>query len=66
MARRPLTFGLRFRDRGRTVRVRASERSAHGYVLEERRKGGPTREREHASLSGALRDFASTWRGRLH
>ena len=66
MARRPLTFGLKFRDRGRTVRVRASERNPHSYVVEERRVGGRPREREHASLSGALRDFASTWRGRLN
>ena len=66
MARRPLTFGLKFRDRGRTVRVRASGRNPKSYVVEDRRVGGRGREREHASLSGALRDFASTWRGRLN
>ena len=30
------------------------------------RDGGGTRRREHPSLSGALRDFATTWRHRLH
>jgi hypothetical protein len=66
MARRPLTFGLKFRDQGRTVRVRASKRNPQRYVVEDRRVGSQGREREHASLSGALRDFASTWRGRLN
>ncbi len=66
MATRPLAFGLRFRDKGRTLRVRPHERRPHRYVIEDSRGGGATRRREHPSLSGALRDFATTWRHRLH
>ena len=66
MARRPLAFGVRFHDKGRTLRVRAHETLGRGYVVEDRRDGRPTRRRDHASLSAALRDFAATWRGRLH
>ena len=66
MAARPLAFGLRFRDRGRTVRVRPHDRKPQRYVIEDSRGGDETRRREHASLSGALRDFATTWRHRLH
>jgi hypothetical protein len=35
-------------------------------VIEDTRSGGETRRRDHPSLAGALRDFASTWRHRLH
>jgi hypothetical protein len=66
MASRPLSFGVRFRDKGRTVRVRAHEGSPNRYVLEVRRRGRKTERREHASLAGALRDFAASWRQRLH
>lgn len=66
MAVRPLAFGLRFRDGARTLRVRSQERDPRRYVLEDSRRDGPSREREHASLAGALRDFARTWRHRLH
>jgi hypothetical protein len=66
MATRPLAFGLRFRDKGRTVRVHAREKAPRRYVVEDRRDGQVARRREHASLSDALRDFAGTWRGRLH
>ncbi len=66
MASRPLTFGIRFRDRGRTVRVRAHDRDSRRYVLEVSQRGGKAVRREHASLTDALRDFASTWRERLH
>ena len=66
MATRPLAFGLRFRDKGRTLRVRAHEARPKRYVIEDCRGGGETRRREHASLAGALRDFATTWRHRLH
>jgi hypothetical protein len=63
MARRPLAFGARFRDKGRTLRVRGNEGS---YVVEDARGGRPTLRRNHTSLASALRDFAATWRGRLH
>jgi hypothetical protein len=66
MAVRPFAFGVRLRDRGRTVRVRAQQRGARRYVVEDTGCGRPARQREHASLTGALRDLASTWRSRLH
>ena len=66
MAARPLAFGLRFRDKGRTLRVRPHEKKPQRYVIEDSRAGDETRRREHPSLSGALRDFATTWRHRLH
>ena len=62
---RPLTFGVRLRDKGRTLRVQANERKPGRYVVEDSRKKR-TRSREHASLSEALKDFAATWRGRLN
>jgi hypothetical protein len=66
MAVRPFVFGARLRDKGRTVRVRNQQGDAKRYVVEESEKGRATRRRDHASLGGALRDLASTWRGRLH
>jgi len=66
MASRPLAFGIRFRQAGRTVRVRAHERDPQRYVLEVQRGGRPIRRREHASLPAALQDFAARWRERLH
>ena len=64
MAMRPLAFGVRLRDRGRTVAVR---QDARRYVVEDTRAGGgPKRRREHDSLGGALRDLAATWRSRLN
>lgn len=65
MASRPLTFGLRYREKGRTVRVRASERDPRRYVVEVGTRGGKRR-REHSSLASAVRDFAASWRSRLH
>ena len=35
-------------------------------MLEVSQRGGKAVRREHASLTDALRDFASTWRERLH
>ncbi len=64
MAIKPLTFGIRLRDKGRTVRVQKSEK--RGFVVEDAQKGRGTRRRSHGSLGGAVRDAASTWRGRLH
>ncbi len=66
MASRPLTFGIRYREKGRTVRVRASERDPRRYVVEVGTRGGRKRQREHTSLAGAVRDFAASWRSRLH
>jgi len=66
MARRPLAFGIRFRDKGRTLRVRGYEGSERGYLVEDARRGRATLRRDHTSLASALRDFAATWRGRLH
>ncbi len=66
MASRPLAFGLRFRDKGRTVRVETRGTQRRRFVVEERRDGGTARRREHESLPSAVRDFAKTWRSRLH
>jgi hypothetical protein len=66
MAVRPFAFGVRLRDGDRTVRVRSRARDASRYVVEDSRSRGKTRQREHDSLVSALRDAASTWRGRLH
>lgn len=66
MASRPLAFGVRFRTGNRTLRVRQSHGADRGYVVEDARKGRAVRRRDHVSLAGALRDFAVTWRGRLH
>jgi hypothetical protein len=66
MAKRPLTFGVRLRDKGRTVRVRDRGGASGGYVVEDAQKGRKTRRRVHESLQSALADTASTWRGRLH
>ena len=66
MASRPFAFGVRLRDRDRTVRVTRSAKSGSSYAIEDSRQGKSTRRREHASLGDALRDLASTWRGRLH
>ena len=65
MALRPLTFGLRLHDKGRTVRVRQDGDSSR-YVVEDSRAGAATRRRGHASASDAVRDAAKTWRSRLH
>jgi hypothetical protein len=64
MACRPFTFGVRLRDKDRTVKIRQDSRK-QGFVVEDSR-GGRSRKRSHASLGGAISDAASTWRGRLH
>ncbi len=66
MACRPFAFGVRLRDKGRTVRVRARSGDPGRYVVEESRQGRRPRSREHDSLDGALRDLAASWRARLH
>jgi hypothetical protein len=57
---------MRDKKRGRTVRVLQSQRDPSRYLIEDSRKGSETRQREHDSLPGALRDLASIWRSRLH
>ena len=66
MALRPLAFGIRLTEKGRSVRVRNQDRDPSGYVVEDSRRGQKTRRREHSSLAGALKDAASTWRMRLN
>lgn len=65
MALRPLVFGARLKEKGRSVRVRAAQGKAGGYVVEETR-GRKTQRRDHATLQGALSDMAGRWRARLH
>ena len=65
MALRPFTFGIRLRDKGRTVHVRKDPKQ-RGYVVEDSRKGSRGQKRSHGSLGGAIRDAAVTWRGRLN
>jgi hypothetical protein len=65
MATRPLTFGIRMRSKGRTLRVRPHERDRRQYVLEVQRDGR-TERREHGSLPAAIKDCARIWRNRLH
>ena len=36
------------------------------YVVEDVREGRRAKRRSHASLGGAIRDAAVTWRGRLN
>ena len=65
MALRPFTFGLRLREKDRTVRVRRDGDSSR-YLVEDSRAGGATRRRVHSSAKGAVKDAAKTWRSRLH
>ncbi len=66
MAVRPLVFGARLRQSGRTLRVRRNDRDARRYVVEDSDPRRATQRRDHLSLEGALRDLAHTWRARLH
>ncbi|MGI9592108.1 MAG: hypothetical protein ACR2P8_12120 [Myxococcota bacterium] len=66
MALRPFAFGVRLRDKQRTVRVTQDARNPSRFRVEDRRGSDRSRQREHGSLAGALRDAASTWRGRLN
>ena len=65
MASRPFTFGVRLRDKDRTLKVRAHEKGGR-YVVEETRGGRTTRHEVHPTLAGALKDTARAWRNRLH
>jgi hypothetical protein len=66
MAVRPFAFGVRLREKDRSVRIRQNERDPRRYTVETTRAGRPKRTREHASLASAFRDAASSWRSRLH
>ena len=70
MAVRPLCFGLKFHDKGRSYRVRVENCDTGRYVVEVTRTDSgpdtPVQRREHPSLSWALRDFAQAWRSRLN
>ena len=66
MALRPFTFGLRLRDKERTLRVRRRDGGSGEYVVEDSRAGAATRRRAHASAGDAVKDAAQTWRSRLH
>jgi hypothetical protein len=66
MAVRPLAFGVRLRDKRRTLEVRKHDRSPETYEVVEARDGRETRRRSHSSLVGALGDAAASWRKRLH
>jgi len=63
---RPLAFGVRLRDKDRTLRLRNDARNPDRYVVEESRAGRSKRRVEHDSLAGAIRDLAASWRQRLH
>jgi hypothetical protein len=65
MAKRALAFGARFKGNGRTVKVRKDGRSGKSYEVEIT-KNGRRSQRQHDDLGGALKDFASSWRSRLH
>ncbi len=65
MAVRPLTFGMHYREKGRSVRVRANHSAPERYVVEVERDSKTTRE-DYPSLSWALRAFANSWRNRLN
>jgi hypothetical protein len=66
MATRPLAFGVRFRAKDRTLRVHGAHANERGFVVEDTRAGRAPSRRVHPSLAGALRDFAASWRARLH
>jgi hypothetical protein len=63
MASKPFAFGIRLRDKERTLKV--WQKRNNKYVVEDRRSSGSSK-REHGSLGGAIRDAASTWRHRLN
>ncbi len=66
MAIRPLAFGVRLRDKDRTLRIRNDPQDTRRYLVEDERSGEATRVRRHASLPEAVHDAAATWRKRLH
>jgi len=63
---RPLAFGVRLRDKNRTLRLRNDARNPEKFVVEDARTGRAQQRSEHDSLAGALRQLASSWRNRLN
>lgn len=63
---RPLAFGVRLRDKGRTLQLKTDARKPGRYIVQDTRTGRSKKERDHDSLGDALRDLASNWRKRLH
>jgi hypothetical protein len=66
MALRPFAFGLRLRDKSRTVAVRRCDGDPTRYVVEDSRDDARTRRREHGSARDAVKDAARIWRSRLN
>jgi hypothetical protein len=66
MAIRPLAFGIRFRESGRTLRLQHQARPRRRTEVVHERPGRHARRVEHTSLGSALEHFARLWRGRLH
>jgi len=62
MASKPFSFGIRLRDKERTLKV---WQKRNKYIVEDARSDRRTR-REHGTLGGAIRDAATTWRHRLN
>ena len=66
MTRKAFTFGIRLRDKERTLKLGQDPKKPRRYVVEDSRRGSPTKQREHGTLASAFRDAASTWRSRLN
>ncbi len=65
MAIRPFAFGVRMRDKSRTVRVIQTQ-GTRSYVVQDSDTKRKPRTRKHATLEGAMKDAASIWRSRLN
>jgi len=65
MTMRASLFGLKLKDKTRTVRVKATAGEKRRFVVEDSNAGKTTR-REHGSAKGAVADAARTWRSRLN
>ena len=66
MAVRPLAFGARFVEKGRTVRILPDPADPRRYAVKVSRPGGASRTSQHRTAAEALREFATAWRARLH
>ena len=66
MAVRPLAFGVRLRQQGRSVSLHQNQQDPRRWVVEDSRPRRKPRRRDHATLAGALRELGQAWRSRLH